>query len=195
MLQLRETPSSGRPTWDVRYLLMVRIRPENVFDTLDFLRDKWGEIAPDIPLNYNFLDEDIDLQYREERRLFRIAGYATFFAVFIACLGAFGLTSLTVARRTKEIGIRKVLGAPTTRIIYLLTREYVIVVGIAALISWPATYYAAERWLQDFAYRVDPGIGTFLLGGLLTLLVVLLAVSLQVARAARANPVDALRYE
>ncbi len=195
VLQLRETPSSGRPTWDVRYLLMVRIRPENVFDTLDFLRDKWGEIAPDIPLNYNFLDEDIDLQYREERRWFRIAGYATFFAVFIACLGAFGLTSLTVARRTKEIGIRKVLGAPTSRIVSLLTREYVAIVGIAALISWPATYYAAERWLQDFAYRVDPGIGTFLLGGLLTLLVVLLAVSLQVARAARANPVDALRYE
>ncbi len=195
VLQLQATSSSGRPTWDVRYLLMIRIRPENVFDTLDFLREKWGEVVPDIPLNYNFLDEDIDIQYREERRWFKIVGYATFFAVFIACLGAFGLTSLTVTRRTKEIGIRKVLGAPTSRIVSLLTREYVILVGIAALISWPATYVAAERWLRDFAYRVDPGIGTFLLGGLLTLLVVLLAVSLQVARAARANPVDALRYE
>ena len=195
VLQLKATPLSGRPTWDVRYLLMIRIRPENVFDTLDFLRERWDEVVPDVPFHHNFLDEEIDRQYREERRWFRIAGYATFFAVFIACLGAFGLTSLTVARRTKEIGIRKVLGAPTTRIVSLLTREYVIMVGIAALTSWPAAYYAAERWLQDFAYRVDPGIGTFLLGGLLTLLVVLLAVSLQVARAARANPVDALRYE
>ncbi len=195
VLQLQATSSTARSLPDFRVLLMIRIRPENVFDTLEFLREKWDEIVPGVPFDHNFLDEEIDRQYREESRWFRIAGYATFFAVFIACLGAFGLISLTVARRTKEIGIRKVVGAPTTRIIYLLTREYVIMVGIAALISWPATYYATERWLQNFAYRVDPGIGTFLLGGLLTLLVVLLAVSLQVARAARANPVDALRYE
>ena len=174
---------------------MIRIRPENVHDTLDFLTKKWREVVQDRPFDYYFLDEDIDRQYREEERWFRIAGYATFFAVFIACLGAFGLTSLTVARRTKEIGIRKISGAPTTSIVALLAREYVVLVGIASLIAWPATYIVAERWLQDFAYRVDPGIGTFLLGGLLMLLVVLLAVSLQVARAARANPVDALRYE
>ncbi len=144
---------------------------------------------------YFFLDDLISRQYEEENRWFRIAGYATLFAVFIACLGAFGLTSLSVARRTKEIGIRKVLGAPTFGIISLLTREYVVLVGIAVLIAWPVTYVAAERWLQNFAYRVDPGIGTFLLGGVLMLLMVLLAVSLQVTRAARANPVDALRYE
>ena len=168
---------------------------DSVFDTLDFLREKWDEIVPDVPCDYNFLDEEIDRQYREERRWFRIAGYATLFAVFIACLGAFGLTSLTVARRTKEIGIRKTLGAPTSRIVSLLTGEYVVLVGIAALIAWPATYVAAERWLRDFAYRVDPGLGTFLLGGVLMLLMVLLAVSIQVTRAARANPVDALRYE
>ena len=195
VLQLQATSSSARPLPDFRFLLMIRIRPDNVHDTLDFLREKWGEIVPDVPFDHNFLDEEIDRQYREERRWFRIAGYATFFAVFIACLGAFGLTSLTVARRTKEIGIRKVVGAPTSRIVSLLAREYVVLVGIASLIAWPATYVAAERWLQDFAYRVDPGVGTFLLGGLLMLLMVLLAVGLQVNRAARANPVDALRYE
>ncbi len=195
VLQLQATSSSARPLPDFRFLLMIRIRPDNVHDTLDFLREKWGEIVPDVPFDHNFLDEEIDRQYREERRWFRIAGYATFFAVFIACVGAFGLTSLTVARRTKEIGIRKVVGAPTSRIVSLLAREYVVLVGIAAVIAWPATYVAAERWLQDFAYRVDPGVGTFLLGGLLMLLMVLLAVGLQVNRAARANPVDALRYE
>ena len=152
-------------------------------------------MAPNEVFYSSFLEDDIDRQYREERRWFKIAGYATFFAVFIACLGAFGLTSLTVARRTKEIGIRKVLGAPTFGIISLLTREYVVLVGIACLVAWPVTYVAAEHWLQSFPYRVDPGFGTFLLGGLLTLLVVLLAVSLQVTRAARGNPVDALRYE
>ena len=176
-------------------MLLVRVRPDDRAGTVRFLKEKWEEMAPGEEFYATFLDDDIDRQYREERRWFRIAGFATFFAVFIACLGAFGLTSLNVARRTKEIGIRKVLGAPTSRIVSLLTREYVILVGIATLIASPVAYVAAERWLQNFAYRVDPGIGTFLLGGLLTLLVVLLAVSLQVARAARANPVDALRYE
>ena len=100
-----------------------------------------------------------------------------------------------MARRTKEIGIRKILGARTTRIVALLTREYVVLVGVASLVAWPVTLLVGERWLQNFAYRVDPGLGTFLLGSALMLLVVLLAVSLQVTRAARANPVDALRYE
>ena len=176
-------------------MLMLRIRPDDRAGTVRFLEENWKEMAPDEDFDYLFIDDLIDRQYRAENRWLRILGYATFFAVFIACLGAFGMTSLTVARRTKEIGIRKVLGAPTSRIVSLLTREYVILVGIATLIASPVAYVAAERWLQDFAYRVDPGIGTFLLGGLLTLLVVLLAVSLQVARAARANPVDALRYE
>ncbi|MDE2890866.1 MAG: ABC transporter permease [Gemmatimonadota bacterium] len=195
VLQFQADSTSSGMEWVFRNLLMIRIRPENVSDTLDFLSERWREVFPDKPFDYYFLDEDIDRQYREEERWFRIAGFATFFAVFIACLGAFGLTSLTVARRTKEIGIRKTLGAPTSRIVSLLTREYVVLVGIAALIAWPATYFAAERWLRDFAYRVDPGLGTFLLGGALMLLMVLLAVSLQVTRAARANPVDALRYE
>ena len=196
VLQFQADSTSSGMQWVFRNLLMIRIRPENVSDTLDFLSERWREFFPDKPFDYYFLDEDfLDRQYREERRWFRIAGYATFFAVFIACLGAFGLTSLTVARRTKEIGIRKTLGAPTSRIVSLLTREYVILVGIAALIASPATYLASERWLRDFAYRVDPGLGTFLLGGALMLLMVLLAVSLQVTRAARANPVDALRYE
>ena len=176
-------------------MLMVRIRPDERAGAVRFLKEKWEEMAPNEVFDSSFLKDDIDRQYRDERRWFKIAGYATFFAVFIACLGAFGLTSLTVARRTKEIGIRKVLGAPTFGIISLLTREYVVLVGIACLVAWPVTYVAAERWLQNFPYRVDPGIGTFLLGGLLTLLVVLLAVSLQVTRAARGNPVDALRYE
>ena len=183
------------PRFSAPRMLMLRIRPDDRAGTVRFLKEKWQEMAPDEVFYSSFLEDDIDRQYREERRWFKIAGYATFFAVFIACLGAFGLTSLTVARRTKEIGIRKVLGAPTFGIISLLTREYVVLVGIACLVAWPVTYVAAERWLQNFPYRVDPGIGTFLLGGLLTLLVVLLAVSLQVTRAARGNPVDALRYE
>ena len=186
---------SLRPRSSRTRMLMVRIRPDVRAGAVRFLKKKWEEMAPDEVFNASFLEDEINRQYREENRWLRILGYATLFAVFIACLGAFGLTSLTVARRTKEIGIRKVSGAPTANIVGLLAREFVILVGIACLVAWPVTYFAAERWLRDFAYRVDPGIGTFLLGGLLTLVVVLLAVSIQVTRAARANPVDALRYE
>ena len=183
------------PTFFGHNILMLRIRPDDREGAVRFLKKKWEEMAPDEVFYASFLEDEINRQYREENRWLRILGYATLFAVFIACLGAFGLTSLTVARRTKEIGIRKVSGAPTANIVGLLAREFVILVGIACLVAWPVTYFAAERWLRDFAYRVDPGIGTFLLGGLLTLVVVLLAVSIQVTRAARANPVDALRYE
>ncbi len=121
--------------------------------------------------------------------------YSALLAVFIACLGAFGLTALAVARRTREIGIRKVLGARGSGIVSLLSRDFVMLAAIANLIAWPAAYYASDRWLQDFAYRIEPGIGTFVSGGILMLVVVLLTVGVQAIRAAWANPVDALRTE
>ena len=175
--------------------VLVRIRPENISGTLAFIKEKWLEVAPDIPFQYSFLDDELDRQYRKEERLNRILGYATLLAVLIACLGAYGLTALSVARRTKEIGIRKVLGARGSGIVSLLSRDFVKLVVIASLIAWPVAYYASKWWLQDFAYRIEPGIGTFALGGMLMLAVVLLTVSAQAIRAAWANPVDALRTE
>ena len=175
--------------------LMIRIRPEDVPGTLRFLKEKWQEMLPDKPFRLSFLDEEVDRQYREEERWFRIVRYATLFAVFIACLGAFGLTALAVARRTKEVGIRKALGASVSSIVSLFVREFVLLVAVATVIAWPVAYYAVDRWLQDFAYRIELGISTFALSGVLMLAVVLATVSLQTVKAARANPVDALRYE
>ena len=175
--------------------LLIRVRPENIPGTLAFLEEKWQEVAPDLPFQYSFLDEEVDRQYRKEERWNRIVQYSALFAVFIACLGAFGLTALAVARRTKEIGIRKALGATVPNILSLLSREFLVLVAVASVIAWPAAYYVIDRWLQDFAYRIDPGVGTFVLGGVLTLAIVLLTVGSQAIRAARANPVDALRYE
>ncbi len=175
--------------------LLIRVRPENIPGTLAFLEEKWQEVAPDLPFRYSFLDEEVDRQYRKEERWSRIVQYSALFAVFIACLGAFGLTALAVARRTKEIGIRKALGATVPNILSLLSREFLVLVAVASVIACPVAYYAMERWLQDFAYRIDPGVGTFVLGGVLMLAIVLLAVGSQAMRAARANPVDALRYE
>lgn len=175
--------------------MLVRIRAENVSAALAFLEEEWRKVAPGNAFHYSFFDDQVDAQYRNEERWNRIVGYSGMLAVFIACLGAFGLTALAVARRTREIGIRKVLGAHASGIVALLSTDFVKLVVIASVIAFPAAYYATERWLQDFAYRIDPDIPSFVLGGVLLLLAVLLTVSVQAIRAAWANPVDALRTE
>jgi len=174
---------------------LVRIHPERTAETLVFLAETWREIIGDAPFNYVFLDERFDRLYHSEERWQTIVGYASLFALFVACLGVFGLTAITVARRTREFGIRKALGATTRHIFALLSKEFMILILIANAIAWPLAYYAVDRWLQDFAYRIDLGIGLFVLSGSLVLMTALLTVGLQALHAARRNPVDALRYE
>jgi putative ABC transport system permease protein len=134
-------------------------------------------------------------QYRADEQWGRIVRYAAILAIFVACLGVFGLTALNLARRTKEIGIRKVLGASVPSIVLLLSKEFTCLVLAANLIAWPLAWYAMHRWLESFAYRIELGPGVFVLGGVLALLIAWLTVSFQAIRAARANPVEALRYE
>ena len=174
----------------------VRIKPGDVAGTLKYLKTGWEEIAPPgEPFHFTFVDENIENYYRDFLSWSKIVGYATFLAVFIACLGAFGLTALAIARRTKEIGIRKIMGASVLNIISLLSREFVILVIVANLCAWPLTYLVMIWWLQSFAYRMGLTVGVFALGGVLTLLVVIGTVSLQAVKAAKMNPVEALRYE
>ena len=175
--------------------LWVRIHPENVPGTITFMKEKWAEIAPNQTFNFSFIDEDLDKQYKKEERWNQMIQYATGFAIFIAALGAFGLAALAVARRTKEIGIRKVLGASQTQILSLLSREFVFYIALSSLIAFPIAYYATNQWLQTFAYRTELGIGTFLLGSIAMFLIVLTTVTTQTLKAARANPADALRDE
>ncbi len=175
--------------------LVVRVRPDDIPGTLAYMKDQWEAVTQSSGFHYFFLDESIDRQYRTEERLHRIIGYGTLLAVFVACLGAFGLTAFAVTRRTKEIGIRKISGASVTDVVSLLSREFVLLVAVANAIAWPVAWWVMERWLRDFAYRIDQGVWTFVLGGVLTLAVVLLTVSVRTVRAARANPVEALRYE
>ena len=176
-------------------LLMVRIHPNNISETLTFMQTTWKKINPELPFEFYFLDSFMDQQYREDKKWSQIISYATLFTIFIACLGAFGLTALAVSRRTKEIGIRKVLGATVPNIINLLSREFVLLIALANIIAWPVAYWAMTQWLANFAYRINLGIGTFILGGLLTLIVVIATVSTQAFKAAKMNPVDTLRYE
>ena len=175
--------------------LLVRIRPENVPGTIAFMKEKWEKVAPNQTFNFSFINEDLNKQYKKEERWNQMIQYATGFAIFIAVLGAFGLAALATTRRTKEIGIRKVLGASQAQILSLLSREFVLYIALSSLIAFPIAYYATNQWLQTFAYRTELGVDAFLLGSVAMFLVVLTTVATQVLKAARANPADALRDE
>jgi putative ABC transport system permease protein len=133
--------------------------------------------------------------YRAEVKLRTIFSYFTGFAIFIACLGLFGLASFTAEQRTKEIGIRKVLGSSIVGILFLLIKEFTKWVVVANIVAWPLAYFALHRWLQHFAYRTEMSLWMFLLSGVLALMIALITVGYQAVKAARANPVMSLRYE
>jgi putative ABC transport system permease protein len=175
--------------------ISFRIQAQNTTAALSELKRQWQRFAPGQPFEYSFMDENFAELYRSEQRLGTIFSIFSSLAIFVACLGLLALASFMAERRTKEVGIRKVLGASVSEMIVLLSREFVKWVAIAALVAWPLAYYAIHRWLQGFAYRTDIGIGLFLLSSLLTLLIAIMTVSFQAIRAARANPVDSLRYE
>jgi hypothetical protein len=174
----------------------VRISPANVAATLRFLEQTIRKLAPaGFRFSYEFLDAKLDAFYKSERTFRSILGLFTILAMITASLGLFGLALFLAEKRTKEIGIRKVLGASVAEIILLLSLEFVRWVAVAALVAWPVAFFAMHRWLQGFAYRTRIGIGVFLWSGLLGMLIVVITVGFQAIRAARANPVDSLRYE
>lgn len=175
--------------------LSVRISHENISETLDALRKHWKKIDANRPFYYWFLDTLFDVKYKSDENLSRIFAFFTVFAIFIACLGLFGLVSFLAEQRTKEIGIRKVFGASTSKVVLLLSKEFVRGVFLANVIAWPVAYYAANLWLQGFAYRITVKLNIFVLSAGLAIVIVLLTVSFHALRAALANPVDSLRYE
>jgi putative ABC transport system permease protein len=176
-------------------LLSVRVRPGDLPKTLGFLEDTWREFTNNQPFEYVFFDDQFDMLYKGEIQAGKVITAFACLAVFIACLGLLGLASFTAGQRTKEIGIRKVLGATTPGILVLLNRDFVIRVLLANLIAWPVAYYTMNGWLQNFAYRIRVNIWMFLGSAVLALLIALFTVSYQTLRAARGNPVDSLRYE
>ena len=179
--------------WDVRYF-SIKINSEDIFETLALMEEKFKKFSP-YPFSYSFLDERIDMLYRREQKLGQNFEYFTFVAIFIACLGLFGIASLTSGQRTKEIGIRKTLGASVSSISVLLTKEFMKLTSIGIIIAFPVSYFAMHQWLNNFAYRVDIGWIPFIGAVLIIVLLSLGTVFSQVFKAARANPVDSLRYE
>jgi ABC-type antimicrobial peptide transport system permease subunit len=181
------------PSWSD--YVFVRIEPGYTAVALQVLADNWKLINPDRSFHLRFFDDEIGSIYRSEKELGRFINILSVLAVLISCLGLFGLVSYATEQRTKEIGIRKVLGASMIGIHILLSREFLKWVLIANVISWPVSYYAMYRWLQSFAYRTSIGIADFVFAGGLVFVVAMMTVSYQAIRAAAADPVKSLRYE
>src|SRR6478736_2394877 len=161
----------------------------NFNQTMAHIEKVWGKFSPQFPLEYFFLDQRLNQQYKTQENLAKLVGYFSILAIFIACLGLFALASFTAQQRTKEIGIRKVMGASVRSIVYLLTKDFVKLVMLAALIAFPVAWLGMHRWLENFAYRTHIPVWVFALAGFLGLLIAVLTVSYQAVKAAYANPV------
>lgn len=177
--------------------IYVRVAPGQTRTALATLEKHWQTTFPDspFPFEYTFLDEHLEHLYQNEQRLAQIFGYFASLAILIACLGLFGLAAFTAERRTKEIGVRKVLGATVISIVALLSTDFLKLVSIAFVAAAPLAYLAMQRWLENFAYRIEIGAGVFLLAGLAAVGIALATVSWQSIKAALTNPVDSLRNE
>jgi len=175
--------------------ISVRFRGGNLQDHVAFLQSTWKSVADGKDFDYVFLDEALNAAYEQEQRLGDVVRYASFLAIFIACMGLFGLATLIVVRRTKEIGIRKVLGADVSRIVLLLSKDFVLLVLIASLVAFPLAYWGLNKWLEDFAYRISIPWLAFAGAALLALAVALVTVGFQAVKAAWMNPVKSLRTE
>jgi ABC-type antimicrobial peptide transport system permease subunit len=153
------------------------------------------KIFPQGVFEFNFLDQQLDALYKTEARLFNLFKIFAGLAILISCLGLWGLISFAAQQRTKEIGIRKVLGATISNIVTMLVKDFVVLVGIAITIAAPLTYWGMHKWLQDFAFRINIGWAVFVIAGLIAILIALVTVGMQAFKAAIANPVNALRSE
>ena len=177
-------------------VISVRIADNDVNGTLAFIESQWKDIVDaEMPINYVFVDQQFEQMYETQDRLVTVAGGFSILAIVIAALGLLGLASLMVSQRTKEIGIRKVLGASATEIIILISKNYMMLVIVGFIIAIPVSWYLMNNWIQDFAYRVDLRTGVFLIGGIVAFIVALITVAAQAFKASLSNPAESLRSE
>jgi putative ABC transport system permease protein len=175
--------------------LAVKIQSSNIQQTIASIQSEWSKQFVDNPFRYSFMDSNFENLYLKEDKFSQTIQYFSLLAVFIACLGLLGLSSYTTENRRKEIGVRKVNGATTFELVTLLTMDFSILVLIAFVISVPLSYYLGTQWLENFAYKTDIGVVVFIVAGLISIIMAILTVSYHTFKAARANPVNSLRYE
>lgn len=173
----------------------IKMRPANIKKTINLVQETWNKFTAGEPFEYSFLDADFNNLYKNEQKTGQVLGIFAFLAIFIACLGLFGMVSFSTEQRTKEIGIRKVLGASISKLIFMLSKEVIILVLLAFALAAPLAFYAMNKWLQDFAFRIELNPLTFILMALITLLIALLTISFRTIKVAYANPVDSIKHE
>jgi len=173
----------------------VKLSAQNYQHTITEIEKRWQQFTSNDPLQYYFVDEDFEQMYVQEKQNAQLAVIFSILAVFIAALGLFGLTSFTVEQRTKEIGVRKAMGSSVAGIYYVISREIFLLVSISAIIAWPLIYFIANRWLENFYFRINPGAISFLSGLLIAICIALITVSYRIMKAARVNPAQSLKYE
>ncbi|MFC1725475.1 ABC transporter permease, partial [candidate division KSB1 bacterium] len=178
-----------------RILIRTETDKPAMMGCVEYIENIWKRIIPEYPFVYWFIEDNIYDKYKSEFRMGTVSGYFTFLAIFISCLGLLGLVAFTSEQRTKEIGIRKVMGAAVSGIVKLLIKEFVILIVFANIIAWPVTYFFMRSWLNNFAYRTDFDISVYIFSGAFTLIIALITISCQAIKAAYANPVDSLRNE
>ena len=176
-------------------LVSANVAAANLPATISAIENKWKQLIPNRPFSYFFMDEYFDKLYRGEERFGKLFLNFAILAIFISCLGLLGLASYSTIQRTKEIGIRKVLGASVSNIVSLLSRDFLKLVAISSLIAFPVAWFAMNKWLQDFAYRTSVGWWVFIAAGILATLIALFTISFQAIKAAISNPVKSLRTE
>ena len=186
---------SGGYYQNVESYISVRLNTNNASETVKYVGNTWNDFAPGKPYEYSFLDKDYDNLYINEIQTRSLFSIFSFLAIFIACLGLFGLASFVADRKTREIGIRKILGASVPRIVRSLNKSFILWVLMANLIAWPVAWYVMNKWLQNFAYRIDLSWWMFILAAGLALIIALTTVSFHTIKAALKNPADSLRYE
>ncbi|HWJ90330.1 MAG TPA: FtsX-like permease family protein, partial [Flavisolibacter sp.] len=179
---------------DYAYLI-AHVKSNNMRSTLGYINNAWSKLNPNEPFEYSFLDQDFQKNYQAEERLAAIIRYFTIVAIFISCLGLFGLTTFSVEQRTKEIGIRKVLGASTGGLVTLLSKDFLMLVLISFVIASPLAWYIINKWLEDFAYKAPFTVWIVLLGCSIAFLIAFLTISVQAIKVALTNPVKNLRTE
>lgn len=181
------------PSFD-RYLI-IKIDGSNTRETIEFIKEKYSTFEPTYPFDIKFLDEDFEVLYNNDKRFGEIFYTFSILAIIISCLGLIGLVSFFTEQRTKELGIRKVLGASPKSLLALLTNEFLILVGVANLLAWPISYYLMSGWLNNFSYHITIGVSTFLISGVLSIFIALITVSYKTITAVIANPSDILRTQ
>ena len=174
---------------------IARVRSNDVASVIAQVEAKWKALAPEQPFKFIFLDQALNAQYESEQQANRAFAIFSGLAIVIACVGLFGLAAYMANLRTKEIGVRKVMGASVTSVVVLLTKDFTKLILIAFVLSVPLSYYIMDQWLQGFAYRIDLGVGVFLIAGLIALLISWITVSYQSIKAAIVNPIKSLRSE